>query len=104
MKQNTQVSRRRFLHRTAALAGAAAGVQYLPSLFAAGSPNSKLGVAVIGADGMGGYSFDCAFILSLARAQGVPGRSRPVNGPWHFRRKARAKGLALPLLGQSPNV
>jgi len=62
MKQHFQVSRRGFLQRTAALAGAAAGAQYLgmPSLLGAGSPNSKLGVAVIGADGMGGYSFDCA--------------------------------------------
>ena len=62
MKQHSQVSRRRFLQRTAALAGVAAGAQYLgmPSLLGADSPNAKLGVAVIGADGMGGYSFDCA--------------------------------------------
>jgi hypothetical protein len=62
MKQNFQVSRRRFLQRTATLAGMAAGAQYIgmPSLLGAGSPNAKLGVAVIAADGMGGYSFDCA--------------------------------------------
>jgi predicted dehydrogenase len=62
MKQNFQVSRRHFLRRTAAIAGTAAGARFLgmPSLLGADSPNSKLGVAVIGADGMGGYSFDCA--------------------------------------------
>src|SRR5512137_1194912 len=62
MKQNSQLNRRRFLQRTVALAGVAAGAQYIgmPSLLGAESPNSKLGVAVIGADGMGGYSFDCA--------------------------------------------
>ena len=61
MKHNSPINRRRFLQRTASLAGMAAGAQYLgmPALLA-GSPNSKLGVAVIGADGMGGYSFDCA--------------------------------------------
>jgi len=32
----------------------------MPALLGAESPNSKLGVAVIAADGMGGYSFDCA--------------------------------------------
>src|SRR5512133_3127461 len=62
MKHQTQFTRRRFLQRTAALAGTTAGIQYLgmPSLLGADSPNSKLGVAVIAADGMGGYSFDCA--------------------------------------------
>ena len=62
MKQDSKVSRRRFLQHTAALAGAAAGAQYIgmPSLLGADSPNAKLGVAVIAADGMGGYSFDCA--------------------------------------------
>ncbi len=62
MKQNSQLTRRRFLQHSAALAGTAAAAQYLgtPSLLGAISPNSKLGVAVIAADGMGGYSFDCA--------------------------------------------
>jgi predicted dehydrogenase len=62
MKQNFHVSRRHFLRRTAMITGAAAGARFLgmPSLLGADSPNSKLGVAVIGADGMGGYSFDCA--------------------------------------------
>src|ERR1035438_1674572 len=62
MKQDFQINRRRFLQRSAALAGMAAGAQYIgmPSLLGADSPNSKLGVAVIAADGMGGYSFDCA--------------------------------------------
>src|SRR5512136_142705 len=52
------LSRRQFLQRTTAVAGLAH--LGLPSLLSAASPNSKLGVAVIGADGMGGYSFDCA--------------------------------------------
>jgi predicted dehydrogenase len=62
MNQTSSLSRRRFLQRTATLAGVAAGVQYagFSSLLGADSPNSKLGVAVIAADGMGGYSFDSA--------------------------------------------
>ncbi len=62
MKQHSQVSRRRFLQSTATFAGVAAGARFfgMPSLLAAGSPNSKLGVAVIAVDGMGNYSFDCA--------------------------------------------
>jgi hypothetical protein len=62
MKQSVRINRRRFLQRTAALTGAAAGVGLIemPSLLAAGSPNAKLGVAVIGAGGMGGYSFGAA--------------------------------------------
>ena len=62
MKHNSSLTRRTFLKQTAFVAGAAAGAQYLglPALQAAGSPNAKLGVAVIGADGMGGYSFECA--------------------------------------------
>ena len=62
MKQNHQVSRRRFLQHTAALAGAAAGAQFIgmPFLRGANSPSTKLRVAVVGAGGMGGYSFDSA--------------------------------------------
>jgi predicted dehydrogenase len=62
MNTRLALSRRRFLQRTATLAGLAAGARYagFPSLRGAEPPNSKLGVAVIGADGMGGYSFDCA--------------------------------------------
>src|SRR5712691_9410796 len=62
MKQNFHVSRRHFLRRTAAIAGVAAGARFLgmPCLLGADSPNAKLGVAVIGAGGMGGYSFDSA--------------------------------------------
>jgi hypothetical protein len=56
---NNNLSRRRFLQRATALAGAAAGVQLIgvPTLLSAPAPNAKLGVAVIGAGGMGGYSF-----------------------------------------------
>jgi predicted dehydrogenase len=62
MKSNSQISRRRFLQRAAAVTGAAAGAQFIgmPSLLAAASPNGKLGVAVVGAGGMGGYSWGCA--------------------------------------------
>ncbi len=58
----TPTPRRQFLRRTATLAGAAVGARYLglTSLRAAEAANSKLGVAVIAADGMGGYSFDSA--------------------------------------------
>ena len=59
MNHYSPVSRRRFLQRAAAFAGGAAGAQYLgmPAGLSAASPNAKLGVAVIGAGGMGGYSF-----------------------------------------------
>jgi predicted dehydrogenase len=62
MRQQSGISRRRFLKQTTAVAGVAAGAHHfgLPSLLAANAPNATLGVAVIGADGMGGYSFDCA--------------------------------------------
>src|SRR5215471_16425325 len=65
MKQNRYnqpVSRRRFLQHTAAIAGTAAGAQLfgMPFILKADSPNSKLRVAVVGAGGMGGYSFDSA--------------------------------------------
>jgi len=50
------VTRRVFLKRTAALAGAATAGQItgMPALLSAPSPNAKLGVAVIGCGGMGG--------------------------------------------------
>jgi len=59
MKQSAPLSRRRFLQHTSAIAGAVAGSQLfgVPALLSAPSPNSKLGVAVIGVGGMGGYSF-----------------------------------------------
>jgi predicted dehydrogenase len=62
MKTPTRTSRRQFLQRATAVAGAAAGARLLgvPAIHAADSPNKKLGVAVIAADGMGGYSFDSA--------------------------------------------
>jgi predicted dehydrogenase len=62
MTHPSQVSRRRFLQRSAALAGAAAGAQFMgmPALLSAASPNAKLGVAVIAVGGMGGYSFGAA--------------------------------------------
>ena len=62
MKNTPTLSRRHFLKRTAGAAGAIAGTQILgfPAILSAASPNSKLGVAVIGAGGMGGYSFDKA--------------------------------------------
>ncbi len=56
------LNRRRFLQRAAALAGTAAGAQFIgmPALLSAPAPNSKIGVAVIGVGGMGGYSFGAA--------------------------------------------
>ena len=60
MKNSASISRRRFLNQVGIATGAAAGSQILgmPALLSAPAPNSKLGVAVIGAGGMGGYSFD----------------------------------------------
>lgn len=62
MKPRLIITRRRFLQHTTAAAGVAAGAQFLgfPSLLSAADPNAKLGVAVIGSGGMGGYSFDQA--------------------------------------------
>ena len=62
MKPIPKLTRRNFLKTTGSLTGAITASQYLgmPALLGAESPNSKLGVAVIAADGMGGYSFDCA--------------------------------------------
>src|SRR5690348_16279143 len=62
MKNSSPFSRRQFLKRTVIAAGGGAAATYagFPSLLGADSPNSKLGVAVIAADGMGGYSFDSA--------------------------------------------
>jgi predicted dehydrogenase len=59
MKHSLNINRRQFLKRTAGAAGAIAGTQILgmPALLSAASPNSKLGVAVIGAGGMGDYAF-----------------------------------------------
>ena len=59
MKPCSPVSRRRFLQRSTTLAGAFAGAPFigLPALLSAPAPNAKLGVAVIGVGGMGGYSF-----------------------------------------------
>jgi predicted dehydrogenase len=49
-------TRRNFLKTTAAVGGVAAGMQWIgaPAVLADRSPNSKLGVAVIGCGGMGG--------------------------------------------------
>ena len=56
------LSRRRFLQRTLTVAGGAAGARLIemPAILAAAAPNAKLGVAVIGVGGMGGYSFGAA--------------------------------------------
>src|SRR4051812_20455529 len=55
MTSRVPMNRRRFLKRSAALAGAAAGVGLFgtPSVLADGSPNEKLGIAVIGCGGQG---------------------------------------------------
>jgi predicted dehydrogenase len=59
MTKSRNISRRHFLKQTATAAGAVAGTQILgmPAILSAASPNSKLGVAVIGAGGMGDYAF-----------------------------------------------
>ena len=55
-------TRRSFLNKGMALAGAsmAAASWRGPNVLAAAAPGSKLGVAVVGAGGMGGYSLGCA--------------------------------------------
>ena len=69
---NRDFNRRDFLKRTAVTAGAAAAwsLRGAPTILAADSPNEKLGVAVIGAGGMGGYSMDCGLrenLVAIAR-------------------------------------
>jgi predicted dehydrogenase len=58
----TATTRREFLKRSALLTGAAVGAQQFgaPFILAGASPNASLGVAVIGAGGMGGYSVGAA--------------------------------------------
>ncbi|MBN2505815.1 MAG: Gfo/Idh/MocA family oxidoreductase [Verrucomicrobia bacterium] len=60
MNPHPSLTRRRFLQHAATVAGAAVGARFLsmPALLSAAAPNTKLGVAVIGVGGMGGYSFD----------------------------------------------
>jgi predicted dehydrogenase len=62
MKNSPKTTRRDFLKRAAIATGAVASTKILgmPALLSAAEPNSKLGVAVIGAGGMGGYSFNKA--------------------------------------------
>jgi predicted dehydrogenase len=57
-----KTTRRQFIKRAAAMAGAAVGAQHLagPYVLASRSPNAKLGVAVVGVGGMGGYSVGAA--------------------------------------------
>ena len=57
-----KTTRREFIKRAAAMAGAAVGVQRLggPYVLAGPSPNTALGVAVVGVGGMGGYSVGAA--------------------------------------------
>ena len=61
---NPQTSRREFLKRSLVLAGAA-GLAYAPSILAAPAAGAKLGVAVIGAGGMGEYSTDMSLRENL---------------------------------------
>jgi len=58
----TRHTRREFLEKNLALAAtaAAAGLARGPYVMAADAPKPKLGVAVVGAGGMGGYSVGCA--------------------------------------------
>ena len=58
----TRTTRREFLKKGMVLTGAAAaaGLPRAASILTAAEPNSKLGVAVVGAGGMGGYSLGMA--------------------------------------------
>lgn len=73
MKDRSQVSRRRFLQNSIALAGGAAGAQFIgvPALLSAGSPNAKLRVGVIAVRGMGEYSFGMAMSEQLVAISDV---------------------------------
>src|SRR6516162_2645703 len=55
MRNQTRISRRRFLQQGAAVTSAVAGAHLLgvPNVWSAGPPNAKLGVAVIGCGGRG---------------------------------------------------
>lgn len=60
---STRTTRRDFLKKSMALAGAAAAARLsaAPSFLGEASPNAKLGVAVIAVGGMGGYSVRSSF-------------------------------------------
>src|SRR5262249_52097562 len=55
MRNQTRISRRRFLQQGAAITSAVAGAHLLgvPNVWSAGPPNAKLGIAVIGCGGPG---------------------------------------------------
>ena len=58
---SNRCTRRGFLKKGVVLAGASAfALSRGPYILAEAAPGSKLGVAVVGAGGMGGYSVDCA--------------------------------------------
>ena len=62
-----RIRRRDFLKRSAAAAGAVAATSLfgVPTILAQPAASAKLGVAVVGAGGMGGYSMDCALNENL---------------------------------------
>ena len=70
---NRAFNRRDFLKRTAVTARPAAtwSQRGAPTIIAADSPSEKLGVAVIGAGGMGGFSMDCGL-----REKHIPARDQ----------------------------
>jgi len=59
---SSRYTRRGFLKKGMALAGASAAAAFCPApyILAEAAPKAKLGVAVVGGGGMGGYSVDCA--------------------------------------------
>ena len=59
---SSRTTRRGFLRKGMALAGASAAAAFCPApyILAEAAPKAKLGVAVVGGGGMGGYSVDCA--------------------------------------------
>jgi predicted dehydrogenase len=59
MRESHETGRRTFL-RTSALAAGALGLPRVSIARAGGSPNGKIGIAVVGAGGMGGYAVEQA--------------------------------------------
>jgi len=77
MKSKITLSRRSFLKSASLVAGAAAGARMfeMPSLLSAPAPGAKLGVAVVGVGGMGGYSFNAGMSEKLVAICDVDDRN-----------------------------
>ena len=88
---NRSIRRREFLKRSAVAAGALAGTSLLgvPAVWAQPAAGAKLGVAVVGAGGMGGYSMDCALNENLVAIADVD--ENTIAGVMKEKVKDRAK-------------